>query len=383
LPAIIRVIRRRQPPPHLYFAVSAVFHYLGPSFAVLLFARVPVLGVAWLRVASAAAVFALWRRPWRALRRPLVIGWGLTLALMNCCFYEAIHRLPLGTVAAIEFVPVIALAALGARSVRNLMALTLAVGGVALLSDVQLADAPLGFAFAAANAILFGIYIVLAHRAARDPAMSGLTGLGAAMLIALVAVTPVGGPAVLGVLGDPVALLAGVGVGLCSSVIPYVADQLAMAHLSRANYALMVALLPAMAVLVGVLVLAQLPSPTDVLAIGLVVAGVAVHREAGGAQDCCVAASPAAGSASASPAAGAASASPAAGCGAGSTTGSGAGAAAATARAPAAPMMPSARASAAHLDPCFSIPRAESTEGEPGPVSASASTAAISTALYS
>ena len=50
-------------PPHLYFVVSAVFHYLGPAFAVLLFARVDVLGVAWLRIASAALVFALWRRP--------------------------------------------------------------------------------------------------------------------------------------------------------------------------------------------------------------------------------------------------------------------------------------------------------------------------------
>ena len=53
--------------PTFYFVVSAVFHYLGPSFAVLLFARVPVLGVAWLRIASAAVVFAIWRRPWRAL----------------------------------------------------------------------------------------------------------------------------------------------------------------------------------------------------------------------------------------------------------------------------------------------------------------------------
>ena len=56
-------------PPHLYFVVSAVFHYLGPAFAVLLFARVDVLGVAWLRIASAALVFALWRRPWRAFAR--------------------------------------------------------------------------------------------------------------------------------------------------------------------------------------------------------------------------------------------------------------------------------------------------------------------------
>ena len=54
-----------RPPPHLYFVVSAIFHYLGPAFAVLLFARVDVLGVAWLRIASAALVFALWRRPWR------------------------------------------------------------------------------------------------------------------------------------------------------------------------------------------------------------------------------------------------------------------------------------------------------------------------------
>jgi inner membrane transporter RhtA len=56
-------------PPHLYFVVSAVFHYLGPAFAVLLFARVEVLGVAWLRIASAALVFAIWCRPWRVLAR--------------------------------------------------------------------------------------------------------------------------------------------------------------------------------------------------------------------------------------------------------------------------------------------------------------------------
>src|SRR5438046_5120198 len=91
---------RREPPPHLYFVVSAGRHYLGPSFAVLLFARVPVLGVAWLRIATASVVFAAWRRPWRVLREPVVLAWGVVLALMNCCFYVAISRLPLGTVAA-------------------------------------------------------------------------------------------------------------------------------------------------------------------------------------------------------------------------------------------------------------------------------------------
>src|SRR3954447_19701088 len=109
--AVRRTVQRT--PPQAYFVVSAVFHYLGPSFAVLLFARVSVLGVAWLRIASAALVFALWRQPWRAVgaldraTRRLLIGWGAVLAAMNCCFYEAIARLPLGTVAAIEFLPVI------------------------------------------------------------------------------------------------------------------------------------------------------------------------------------------------------------------------------------------------------------------------------------
>src|SRR3954451_1364737 len=110
----------------LPFVVSAVFHYLGPAFAVLLFARVEVLGVAWLRIAAAAVVFALWRRPWHLLRDRNVLAGGLVLAVMNCCFYSAIARLPLATVASIEFLPVIVLAAIGARTRRNFAALLLA-----------------------------------------------------------------------------------------------------------------------------------------------------------------------------------------------------------------------------------------------------------------
>lgn len=276
--------RPRRPPPHAYFAISALFHYLGPSFAVLLFVRVPVLGVAWLRIAAAAAVFACWRRPWRVLRTPepgarrLLVAWGATLAVMNCCFYEAIDRLPLGTVAAIEFLPVIALAALGARTARNAAALTLAVAGVYLLTHVQLSLQPIGLAFAFANAALFATYIVLAHRVARHPDIPGIDGLAAAMLIAAVVVTPIGGVQAAGALADPVALLAGVGVGISSSVIPYVTDQLAMARLSRATYSLMVSLLPAIATVVGLVVLAQVPTPAEAAGVALVVCGVGVHR---------------------------------------------------------------------------------------------------------
>jgi len=267
--------QRRAVPAHAYFVGSAIFHYLGPAFAVLLFVRVDVLGVAWLRIASAAAIFAAWKRPWHAVNR-LTVQLGVVLAVMNCCFYEAISKLPLGTVAAIEFLGVIVLAAVGVRSARNGMALALAVGGVYVLTDVQIAGEPLGLAFAFANAVLFALYIVLAHRVAQR--VESVDGLGAAMLIALVAVTPLAGWAAAPAFADPVALAAGIGVGVCSSVIPYVCDQLAMARLPRATYALLVALLPATATLIGLIVLTQVPSPAEVAGVALVVVGVAFHE---------------------------------------------------------------------------------------------------------
>jgi inner membrane transporter RhtA len=274
----------RRPPPHAYFLVSAVFHYLGPAFAVLLFARVDVLGVAWLRIASAALVFALWRRPWRAAKRldaegrRLLAAWGAVLAAMNCCFYLAIDRLPLGTVAAIEFLPVVALAAAGARTRRNALALALAAPGVPLLTGVHLEGEATALVLAAANAVLFAAYIVLADRVAKREALTGIDGLAASMLVAMVVITPLGGAQVLPALTDPIALLAGAGVGLSSSVIPYVADQLALAKIPRASYALMVSLLPATATVIGVVVLAQVPSLQEVAGVCLVVGGVALHR---------------------------------------------------------------------------------------------------------
>jgi inner membrane transporter RhtA len=280
------VERRSQTvPPQAYFVGSAVFHYLGPAFAVLLFARVAPLGVAWLRIASAAVVFAVWRRPWRPLRAAergtvlLVAGLGVVLAVMNSCFYEAIARLPLGTVSAIEFLPVIVLAAVGVRSLRNGFALALAVAGVYSLVSVQLTGEPLGLAFAFGNAALFSLYIVLAHRVSRVPGLAGIDGLGAAMLVAAPVSTAIGGWAVVPHLLDPVAIGAGIGVGITSSVIPYVCDQLAMSRLPRATYSLMVSLLPATATVIGIVVLAQIPSARQVLGVALVVAAVAIHRD--------------------------------------------------------------------------------------------------------
>ena len=275
-------------PPHTYFLVSAVFHYLGPSLAVLLFARIDVLGVTWLRIAGAAVIFAIWRRPWRAIsrlgnaERHVLLLFGVVLAAMNTLFYLAIARLPLATVGAIEFLGPILLAAWGARTRHNAAALSLTILGVIALTNFRFAGAPLGFACAFGNCALFVLYVVLGHRVANaDPQsgpMAAIDRLGAAMLVAGVAVTPVGLGAALPAFAHPALLGAGIGVGLCSSVIPYVCDQLAMARLPRASFALMLALLPVFALLIGALVLHQIPDARELAGIGLVVAGIAVHQ---------------------------------------------------------------------------------------------------------
>ncbi|MGH7125931.1 MAG: EamA family transporter, partial [Stellaceae bacterium] len=185
-------------PPQVFFVGSAVFHYLGPACAVLLFAALAPLGVAWLRIASAALVFALWRRPWRYFRalgtrdRRTVLILGAVLAAMNYCFYLAIDRLPLGTVGAIEFLGPIGLAAVGMRAGRNAAALALAAAGVYVLTDVRIAGELWGFVFAFANCALFVAYVMLGHRLAADGGRQGIDRLGAAMLVAMIAALPIG-----------------------------------------------------------------------------------------------------------------------------------------------------------------------------------------------
>lgn len=272
-------------PPHLLFVTSAVFHYLGPSFAVLLFAQLQPLGVAWLRIASAAIVFATWRRPWRfaaRLRRPeraTAVMLGVVVALMNMVFYLAIQRMPLGTVGAIEFLGPIGLAAASLGSARNLVALTSVVAGVAVLAHVKIAADPLGCALAFANCLLFTLYVVLGHRMAGP---HGIDMLTCAIVVAALIALPIGLNDALPAFGSVQLLAAAVGVGLTSTVIPYVTDQLAMARLLRATFALLLSILPVTAAVVGFVVLHQVPTPAELAGIALVASGVAIHRPSDG-----------------------------------------------------------------------------------------------------
>jgi len=267
-------------PPQMWFVVSAIFHYLGPAFAALLFAQIGVLGVAWFRIASAAAIFAIWTKPWRLLRKAphqtliLLVLLGACLAVMNSTFYLAIARLPLSLVATIEFLGVLILALAGVREPRNFAAVALAGFGVYLQTKLHWSSDVLGLFYA----ILFMAYIVLGHRIAGSGAADGVERLGASMALAFVFVMPIGFSEALPALANPLLVLAGIGVGVCSSVIPYVCDQFAMARLPRNTFALMLALLPATATVIGALVLAQIPGPQELLGIALVMAGILIHR---------------------------------------------------------------------------------------------------------
>ena len=271
-------------PPQALFVLGAISQYVGAALAVLLFASVPAAGVAWLRVVAAAAVLVAWRRPWHTAwsrqRLRLVAAFGIALALMNLCFYLAIDRLPLGTAVAIEFCGPIAVAALGSRTGRDLLALALALAGVLALADVHIAGSPLGFALAAGAGVFWAAYIVLGHRVAADAGIRPQDGLALAMAIGAVALAPALVVPAVPALVDPLLLAACLAVGVASSVVPYALEQIAMRRLPRARFALLLALLPATAAVIGAIVLGQVPGLVEAAGIALVVVAASLRTHA-------------------------------------------------------------------------------------------------------
>jgi inner membrane transporter RhtA len=252
---------------------------------VLLFASVPAAGVSWLRALSAAVALVAWRRPWRtrwtARRLALVGAFGTALACMNLAFYLAIDRLPLGTAVAIEFTGPVAVAALGSRTRRDLLALALAVAGVLLLADVHLSGEPLGVVLALLAGALWAAYIVLGHRVASDPAIRPQDGLATGMALGALVLAPFLVSEAVPGLTDAGLLAACIAVGISSSVVPYVLEQIAMRRLPRARFALLLALLPATAAIVGAIVLGQVPGVLEATGILLVAlaAGLRTHED--------------------------------------------------------------------------------------------------------
>lgn len=283
-PAFSLEARLSRWPPLLFFLISAVFHYLGPAFAVVLFRQVAPLGVAWLRIATAALVFALFRKPWRVFltlqprHQRRLIAFGVVLAAMNSCFYLSISVLPLGAVGAIEFLGPIILAFSQFRTVRNFVSLSLAAAGVYFLTRIEITNALGGYLFAFANCALFMLYVSIGHTIASSDVIAGANAIGSAMLIAMIAIVPIGIRDAAVAFFNPVLLAAAAGVGISSSVIPYVCDQLAMKKLPAASFSLLLSILPALATAMGILILRQFPSAWQLAGLALVVAAVALHR---------------------------------------------------------------------------------------------------------
>jgi inner membrane transporter RhtA len=240
---------------------------------------VGAIGATTLRAIGAALVLGAWRRPWRspavAGARSLVAAFGLTLTAMNTAFYLAAERLPLGTAVAIEFLGPVVVAAAGTRSRRDFAALALALCGVGLLADVRWAGSPAGVAFALLAAVLWAAYIVLGHRVAA--AGAGVDGLAAGTLLGAVALLPIGAAEVAPALDRPGVIVAGLAVGLLSSVVPYALDQVVLARMGRSAFALLLSLLPATATAVGLVALSQVPTAAEAFGIGLVVLAVATR----------------------------------------------------------------------------------------------------------
>lgn len=276
------------PPPALVL-LGVVSVQAGAGFAKRLFEELPATAVVLLRLATSALVLAVLSR--RALgtlrhrhsRRDLAVAavFGLTLAVMNFSIYQSFARIPLGVAVTIEFLGPLAVAIATSRRRLDLLWAALAFGGVALLTEGGRGETdPVGVAFALLAAAGWASYILAgAATAGRFP---GFTGLALASMVATAVMLP-GGVAAGGTgLLAPGPLLIGAAVGLLSSVIPYSLEFEALRRLPARVFGILMSLEPAVAALVGVILLGEVLGAPQWAAIGCVVVACAGATLAGG-----------------------------------------------------------------------------------------------------
>ncbi len=266
--------------PEALFVVSAVSQYVGAAIAVGLFDELTAGGVAWLRVLAAGALIVVLRRAWRRTWTRAELGWsaafGVVLAAMNLTFYLAIDELPLGNAVAIEFIGPIAVAAIGTRTARNAAALLLTVAGIALLAEVTPDATVRGLVFILMAGALWGGYILLGHRVAHSGV--SIDGLGVGMAAGAVAIAPFGLGAVGPGIDAPSLLVLAALTGVLSNALPYGIDQVVLARLPRERFALLLALLPVTATLIGLIALHQTPTWPEAAGIAVIIAALTLSR---------------------------------------------------------------------------------------------------------
>lgn len=275
----------RVPAPVLFLG-SGFTQYCGAALAIGLFAVIPAASVAWWRLAVSAVVLLAWRRPWRQpwTRRELGAAalFGVVLATMNVVFYVAIEFLPLGTAVAIEFLGPVVVAGVTGRGWRDRLGIGLAAVGVVALAGVQLEggftrDVVIGLVAILGSAAAWAGYILLGRRIALQ--RDGISALAVGMTAGAVVYSPLALGAVAPVVTDAGRAAAVVGIAVLSSVIPYAIEQVVLRRVSAARFAILLALLPVTALIVGAVFLAQVPSPLEVAGMVLVCAAIVLSGQ--------------------------------------------------------------------------------------------------------
>jgi inner membrane transporter RhtA len=246
---------------------------VGAGLAARLFTQIPPAAVTALRLWTAAALMAVAgarplrqnladlvrRRSWRDAA--VVAAFGLTLAVMNYSIYQAFARIPLGIAVTIEFLGPLAVAVATSRRLIDLLWVALAGAGVALLTGTGNPAGGghgtdlVGLAFALLAGTAWAAYIILSRATGRR--FPGASGLTIAMLVAAVVIVPVGVTAGRGALLRPGILATGLAIGLLSSIIPYTLELEALRRIPARVFGIWMSLEPAVAALVGLVMLGE------------------------------------------------------------------------------------------------------------------------------
>lgn len=260
------------PPPGLIL-LGILSLQVGAGLAKNLFAVLPPGAVVLLRLLTAAVVLLLFARPklagqsWRNLA--LAGTFGVSLALMNFAIYQSFSRIPLGVAVTIEFLGPLAVAVAASRRRLDLVWALLAGGGVLMLAEGGSVEV-VGVLWALLAGAAWAAYILFSTAVGKR--FSGSSGLTVAMCVGAVAMLPVGvwqgGSALL----KPEYLALAAGVGLLSSAIPYALEMEALRKVPPKVFSILMSLEPAVAALVGLVLLGEILGVKQWLAIGCVVA---------------------------------------------------------------------------------------------------------------
>lgn len=279
---------RTIPIPASALAVTAMLSVqLGSALSVDLIATIGAAGTAWLRLTAGAIIFVLLARPpLRAIRRPdvpVLLGLGVATGLMSIAFLAALERIPLGTAVAIEFLGPLTVAAVRSHSARALAWPGLALVGVILLTEPWAGSVDLlGVAFAVLAGTCWAVYILLTQRI--GDRFTGITALSLTIPVAAATAAVFGIPQAAGQLTWGV-LAAAVGLALLLPVVPFALEMLALRRMTPTAFGTLMAVEPAIGVLLGLIVLHQVPAPMQIMGILIVIAAGGAAQRAGGRTD--------------------------------------------------------------------------------------------------